>query len=111
MPRTISRPYWLVRSSVITPIRPLRAPLRVRAEMLGWYPSRSATSRTRRRVPSAAPGFPLSTLDTVIAETPAASATCEMVTRSATAPPEALRLGCTLTIHVPGTELRHDLCG
>jgi hypothetical protein len=75
MPRTISSPYWFVRSSVMTPISPLRPPLRLRAETFGRYPSRSATSSTRRRVSSEAPGLPLITLDTVIAETPASSAT------------------------------------
>ena len=60
------------KARAITPLRPVRS---LRAATLGWYPSASIAACTLVRVAAATCTVPLTTLDTVFTETPAASAT------------------------------------
>src|ERR1700722_14605005 len=76
-------------STAMTPSVRDRPPARTRAAVLARKPSASTARSTRRRVPTATPGNPLSTRDTVMTETPARAATSAITGRGG-GPPSGL---------------------
>src|SRR5665647_2986257 len=68
-------------SGTITAIIWDRRVLRLRATLLGRYPSSRTASRTRSRVAALTGRLPDSTWETVVELTPASRATCPILTR------------------------------